>query len=202
MDKLDIINMALRKVGAKQVASESDTSQALQLALSSYDFSKDEVLRDYSWSFATVYKILALSNESPEFGYDYAYHLPPDCIQILDLRADGNLEMKQEYFSIVGDKVYANTNQAHVRYISNAMLVSTYPSDFCAALALKIASDISLLTSQNASLPQALMQEYEFILHRAKTNDAKSNNAIELNKFANSTLLQARFRGKNDARYI
>ncbi len=192
MNKLDIINSCLRKVGARQVVSETEEYPPLKLAMSAYDFVLQDVLREFAWSFATVYKEFAKSASSPDFGYKNAFQIPLDVILILDARCTLSLQDKEIEFEKSGNTLLCDNENMYVRYITNKINYDVMPVDFANCFATKLASEIALNASQQAGMQMQLLQVYEVLLDKAKLNDMRENNAIQVNERHNSKLLNSR----------
>jgi len=58
MTSLEIMNLALARIGAQQATSLSDTNKNPRLAIQSYPFARDEVLRYHPWPAITTQAVL------------------------------------------------------------------------------------------------------------------------------------------------
>ncbi len=112
--ELDIVNLALVRLGQKTIASLSEGSVAARTASAIWDMTRQDVLRAFPWNFATRYlHKLALSgnynnppmpecsNQLPQTDipvtppnpnlpwppdYTYAYQVPTDCLKAIKVR--------------------------------------------------------------------------------------------------------------------
>lgn len=64
--QVDICNLALRRLGAKEIVTISEGSKNADHCAAFWDYILDEVLEDYSWNFA---KKIATLNFTSGFGY-------------------------------------------------------------------------------------------------------------------------------------
>jgi hypothetical protein len=145
-----------------------DESKAGLICKERYYLLRDEVLRTHPWKFAKKRVSLALLDETPVFGYDYAYQLPTDCLRVL------GSEYADTEFKVEGRKVLTNETTMYLSYVSRIEDVSQYDAEFCEALACRIAADIAYAITNNASLTETMMKVY-----REKLAEARSVSAME-----------------------
>lgn len=169
MDKLTIINKALLKCGLPLAAALNDCDWNAAMV---FDACRDEVLRGAAWNFAIKYATLSQAG-TPIHGYERSYSIPTDNVRIIDVRTDHSLRGPQARHAVVGKFLYANVSPCCVRYVSNTVDISTWPSDFCDVVSSRIALEIAPLSAQTANLQQQLAQLYASALALAQANDAK-----------------------------
>ncbi|HEY2851133.1 MAG TPA: hypothetical protein VGI97_14740 [Gemmatimonadaceae bacterium] len=81
LNQIAICNMALTHLAVgKRIASLTEKSAEARACSNFYDQTKDEVLRDFAWPFATKTVTLALVEQQPTFEWGYAYRVPIDCL--------------------------------------------------------------------------------------------------------------------------
>jgi hypothetical protein len=80
--QLDIINLAMTHLGTRLVASLSENSEAARRSSALWAPSRDEVLRDCPWNFATLIQPLALSGKDAVVGWNFAYGYPSKCLLV------------------------------------------------------------------------------------------------------------------------
>ena len=126
-NRTTIINTALMRVGAQGVNFAFQDTPVAQVAEAAYDRSLEFCLSLYPWPFALRYAVLAQSADAPPFGYRYAYHLPGDCMRVLDVRRHGDAGDIPSWayrhpgprYSIVGQEIYTDADSLALRYVSN-----------------------------------------------------------------------------------
>ena len=72
----DVINAALRLVGASPITSLTDGTNSANVADDLYDEVRDDLLRSHPWNFATQRVKLAKSSTTPTFEFDNAFPVP------------------------------------------------------------------------------------------------------------------------------
>lgn len=79
---IDIINLALGKLGADAIVSRTDVNKRAQIVNRTYDMYRDALQRKYRWNFTRVYTSLPALTIAPPFEYEYAYQLPTDYLRL------------------------------------------------------------------------------------------------------------------------
>lgn len=77
--KAEIFNLALTNVSAKGGVEDpnEDTFEA-NTCLENFDNALEVVLEDHDWGFASAYKVLALTTQTPQTPWLYQYTYPSD----------------------------------------------------------------------------------------------------------------------------
>ncbi|MBI3564792.1 MAG: hypothetical protein HY079_06320 [Elusimicrobia bacterium] len=78
----DIINLAMTHMGTRLIASLQENSESARRAAALWGPSRDEVLRDCPWNFATMIQPLALSANDKVIGWNYVYGYPSKCLLV------------------------------------------------------------------------------------------------------------------------
>jgi len=129
LDKIYIVNRMLIKIGEKTLASLGTDSKSQRLVTDIYDGIVDEVFAlDIPYKFATARAQLTRHADTPDFGYDYMYKLPNDCVRILET-VDVNSRLvkydyrREVYCSVVAgrtkqeDVILCDREYCYVKYI-------------------------------------------------------------------------------------
>lgn len=77
-----IVNLALNKIGAKNIAALDENTPNAIKAKAVWDYILDEILAEEEWRFAKVRAAIAVSSTEPVYSYSYAYTLPSDFIRL------------------------------------------------------------------------------------------------------------------------
>lgn len=161
----DICNMALDYCNTRNIASLDENTKASRVCKLWYDTVRKSLLTNINASFSIKRAVLPeVADFTPVYGYNKAYSLPSDCLQVLNLdnpRAD-------RYYQIEGNYLYTkphNPNEKiYIRYIADVQDVTKFDADFCACLALSLAAEIcSPLTEDDQKanyLKQLSTQKY------------------------------------------
>lgn len=89
--KLDIINLALMRIGESPIQSIDEGSTPANSAKALYDISRRAVLRDFDWAFAmkTTNLPLLVTEDEDEPGV-YVCLIPSDCLRVVQvMRREG-----------------------------------------------------------------------------------------------------------------
>jgi len=172
LDWVKICNMALRRIGTKDVISSLDGTDKISVACNdAYEAVRDAVLEDFDWKCASHRKALAQDINTPAFGWDYQYNLPtsPYCLVVRDICPE-ETDYEIEGRLLLTD--YDNADEdLYIRYtkrISNPAELST----LCAkAIAWRLAAEICYHFVQSSTLQQTIREEYRIILNEAEMSN-------------------------------
>ena len=151
MDQVAICNLALSRIGCKDIASLTQQSREAFACKSVYAAALSATLRGHDWSFARKPAVLALSNEThPEWLLVYRY--PADCEAARRIANPCHLyECEDEKDKIpfevglsqTGNYQVILTNHPCATLIYTASVTNTnaFDSVFCDALAWRIAAE-------------------------------------------------------------
>lgn len=176
---VDICNMALSRIGNSQRIDDLTEAsiQAEQCSLF-YEASRDFVLRDYAWGFATTYVQLAEVSVNPTPMFLYAYAMPTDCLkarQIVNVvfpdgawPAINCIErpiIPPIPFRVInggsGKLVVTQASPATLEYTAKIESPEMFDPIFVSALAWKLASNIAPAIARDANVAQACESAYQ-----------------------------------------
>jgi hypothetical protein len=176
--QVGICNMALGELGKQLITSLLDTSpEAIQCNLF-WDQARENLLREYPWSFAKRNQTLTLTADPPVLGWQYIYAYPADCLLVRRLYSAYSLpNVPDEYetaLSSVTDArvIYSNTDQAYIEYTARIVDPTLFDPTFVEAFKYKLASLIAKPLTGNDSLSNDMLSKYQVYLERAKLLDA------------------------------
>ena len=81
---VDISNAALNTLGASNIISLTEDSNAARIINQRYDTVRDAVFRSHNWNSLIRRADLAKLSDAPTFGYTNQFSLPGDCIRVLE----------------------------------------------------------------------------------------------------------------------
>lgn len=157
----DIVNLALRNIGyALRVSNLYDGSEAASQALDIYGVTRDEMLRDGDWQFASRTASATLLKSAPANYFDqpwstayppppwlFEYEYPSDCLKVRQMKYPYgflfNPDPRPTLFAIANDAAYTPARRVVLCNIPEAMMVyarrvtdpTTWPEDFTTAFA-------------------------------------------------------------------
>ena len=170
----DVVNVALRLIGAKTIVSLTDGSDNASVVEDIYTETRDDLLSSHPWNFAIKRVQLARISTAPAFEFDYAYALPSDWIRTVSVHDNdaghGTVLYRSE--QVAGQKaIVSSSDSVYLRYVSMVTDTNLMPPDFRRALALLLARDLSIpLTSSNTMYEQ-FTRESARALTRARSSD-------------------------------
>lgn len=182
MTETDILNNALILIGDQPVSVADDQTKSGRRFLQVYPMTRDALLRGFMWNFALTRASIASSTYTPAWGYDFAYDLPSDCLQVI--------QVNQWFYNMASDYYYTSdltpwklegkrilTNFAaplNIRYTRAVTDTSEFDNNFCELLSIKLAIKLVENLKNNSGIMQTLQMMYK----EAKITALKSN-AIE-----------------------
>jgi len=83
--EVSIGNRSLDKLGATHIVSLEDRDPKAVALKEAYPVVRDAELRRHRYRFSLGRALLAASDTPPEFGFDFAYPLPTDCLQVIQI---------------------------------------------------------------------------------------------------------------------
>lgn len=165
VSKVSVCNSALIKVGAERISSITQDTKRAILLNAIYDQVRDAVLRAHRWNFALKRTTLTPTSDTPEWGYDYEYDVPNDCLRVLDVDPD-DIE-----FVVEGGKIRTDESSLDVLYVQRQDDESEWDPCFAEAVACRLACEIAYNLTQSATLVAQCEQKYKAVLAEARSMD-------------------------------
>ena len=176
--EVSICNLALSWLAGNLIISLDDETKEAQLCKANYDSSRDAVIEDRAWTFATQrYRWTPLTN-APVYGYSHAFMIDPEVVRILEVRdsddpysANGanSLDWRRESNAIV-----TNASVIYVKALRRVVDTSKYPPSFVMALAARLAADICIPLTESRQ-----MQQDMWTLYMRKLDDAMATDGMQ-----------------------
>ena len=174
-----IVNIALARLGQPPIADMDEGSPAANAAKLVYDTCRRAVLQAYPWSFASRVASLNRLLEAPP-DYRCAYQLPPDCLNVVRLRAARADEISVNRasagealaFVVRGDRLYTDQETATIEYVADVKEESQFEARFTEAFVIRLASELAMPVGAKGELMAHFRQEYEGIVRQAAARSA------------------------------
>lgn len=197
---INICNMALSLAGVtKRINSLDEPSVEAQQCKLYIDISRDGLLQEHLWRFATKHAPLALSNEKHPY-WEFIYTYPTDCIRLIRVFGEDTEMNGQEWLRTARESatllprtfeqhlmktvrvILSNLEQAYGEYVSRAIDPTQYPPLFVEALAYRLAMELVVpLAAGNFGNRDKLAQYYMRALGKAIEADANEAFVIQEN---------------------
>lgn len=185
--KLDIVNLALMRIGESPIQSMDEGSTPARSATLLYDLSRRAVLRDYDWAFAMKVGHVSVV-ASDEFGdkFTYAGVLPSDCLRVVEVLppvGSGPIfvsdalsvppgvsvrsPFRSEWFKVYNGKLYTRIPHPLVKYVRDEENVDLFDSKFIEAFSYKLAGELAMAVRQSETLMASMLNAYQAIISKA-----------------------------------
>lgn len=162
-----ICNNALNLLGVEKITALNENSRAANVLNTAYNLTKEALLRSHFWNFSLKRVVLTPDVTPPAFGYSYSFSLPSDAL--VWKFVDSYNTIKQE-----GRQLLSDEGSIKLIYVSNSTSEADFDPIFTKTLAIRIASDICYILTNNVSLNQKLEADFDKIIKEAKRMNAIS----------------------------
>lgn len=174
----DIANLALSRLGNGPITSLDENSMAAETARFHYARTRDAVLEAHPWNFAIRRANLALDEDTPAFEYAYSFALPEDCLKVVRTDAEANGYTDTSY-RIEGRSLLCDDDTVMIEYVRKETNPDVFSALFIDLLAQRLAAEMCVRLTQNASLQKGLWDVYQTKLGEARTSDAQQGTPRE-----------------------
>ena len=197
---VEICNLALTRIGAQTINSLDEASaQAIHCNLL-FGPTRDAVLRQVPWRFATARQALALLDETHPPEWTYGYQKPSDCLAARYIEPTGPLiphgavyphscywaervptgsavtsipTVETAAFEIRGTTVYTHQPDAVLIYTAQVADPTAFDPLFVEALSYKLAAELVLAVEADTTLRRLMTQDYQLVMAQAAGADAR-----------------------------
>ncbi len=178
---VDICNMALDYCNIRNITSLDEETKASKKCAMWYDTVRRSLLVNLNASFSINRAILVeVADFVPVYGYEKAYKLPHDCLQVLNLDSP----IRDKYYQIEGNYLYCNNHNkiVKIRYISDVKEVTKFDSEFCDLFALQLAEKICLPLTEDEQKTSLIKQLAEKKYIETSAKYGRDNRMIVINE--------------------
>lgn len=178
MNTVELCNAALARLGEARIASLDETHLAARTCAQLYPVAVDELLRSHRWNFASSRAVLSRLDETPVFGFRYAYQLPGDCMRVVEVNGVSSTGTPSEAWEIEGRKLLTDAETARIVYIYRATNLDLWDSLALECLTLLLASKLAPViqggsTSKENELLEALNRLTAPLARRIDANESR-----------------------------
>ncbi len=112
------------------------------------------------WTSVLKRSTLAQLDETPEFGYTYAYQLPTDpfCLKVFRINETTPGDISHQ---IEGSKLLCNEPSVQIRYIGRVVETEDYDSLLRRAIVSRLASELAYAITGDKTLAASLESKYK-----------------------------------------
>jgi hypothetical protein len=186
-----IVNMALTGIGAARILKLSDDTETARKCNAVYESIRDEVLASYPWRFALARQSLSRLADGPEYGYEYAFQIPLNCLRVIS----SDLDESGYPWTREGDRLVTNQDSMKILYVKRETDANKFTQGFITALAARLEAELCYPITQNGDLAKQKLEIYfKSKLPLAKSLDAQEGRDGKL--FVSDAWLDARGSGQ------
>lgn len=170
----DVVNAALRLIGATVITTLTDGTKNAEVASDLYEEVRDDLLRSHPWNFATKRVKLARSATAPAFEFDYAYPMPADWLRTITVHDNdagtGTILYREE--EVNGQTaVVTSREDVYLRYVFQQTDPNKMAPDFRRALQFALARELAVPIANSNTLENQLGARADKALARARSAD-------------------------------
>jgi hypothetical protein len=200
-----ICNMALGRIGIDQtIENIDDNNLRARMCKLYFNESRDQVLSDFDWNFASKVVPAGLLVQTPPPGWQFSYAYPTDCITVRALSTEAGLRLPSWYgmgcewgddallaqwqrrvpFQVkanpdtTGRIIVTDLEDAYVWYTMRVTDPNQFTPQFVSALAWRLAAEIGGPLKASASMVQNAMNMAISVTGQAAA-DAYNEDATE-----------------------
>jgi hypothetical protein len=186
---VQIVNLALTRIGQKPITSLGDTNNAAILANVHYDDTRKAVLRTIPWKFALRRAELAELADAPVYEWDHRYQWPSTALYIVSTSMDSDGSGGTgETWDVEGRTIVTDAGSPiRVLYIDDVTDVSLMDALFVDAFAERLAAELVYGITKHATARERHLQIYSAKVENAAAADGQqgSQTVLESNQLIN-----------------
>lgn len=186
---VDICNLALSRLGDDATVSSIDPPEGSAQAEHCkrfYPIARDVALSKHLWNFATKRSALALLSNVTTAEWQFAYSAPSDVLgssSAVNIYPDGSfidggVEFAIETTTANGVVIYANVENAYIRYTSKVTDTTRFTIEFVDALSYLLASYLAgpvLKGEMGMKVGLDMMKMFKLSMAEAAASDANGS---------------------------
>lgn len=168
MNQVDVCNLALGWLGARQITSVEDDSTEARLCKASYEATRDAICQAREWRVCVTRRILAPTVAVPEFGWLHQFLIPSDVFRVL--RCEGETGESTDW-DVEGAYIVANDDEIRMVGLQTVTDTMLFSPAFCHAFAARLAADLCIPINQSSTMARDYWKLYEMKLREAAALD-------------------------------
>lgn len=168
MQKIDIVNLALARLGQSSIASLTEGSEEAAKANAVWEGALLTTLQACRWGFNTNRQRLALQEIAPEgYPYQYRYAAPSGMLQPYEI-VRPLMVGEVIPFIFENGSIYTNEPDAVLIYGERSEKVSSFPPSFQDALAWRICGDMAMALTQRPDMARTAEDMFQKAISNAR----------------------------------
>lgn len=176
--KIDLYNQALGRLGVKSLVGPDDEKDTAVFCERFYVPAVEDVLDSNHFACSVTRANLARLDETPVYGFKYAYALPGDFLHLVQMEKDVPFCIES------GNRLLCNLEQCNVSYVKRITNPAEFSSWVAECIVLVLASKVAAAISDSPALSEKMLQEYlQVALPKARTADTKQAHVFHGNPY-------------------
>lgn len=181
---VEICTAALLMTGADEINSFNDSTREAKICSVLYPETKEMMLQCHPWRFSVFQEKLTRLATDPLFKFQYAYQLPPDMLQLLNVRYSPR-------YQVYKDQLFTDLDEVWIEF-QMSVQEQDWPAYFVRSVQLEMAAILSIALSEDESKNELFRKEADTQMKRARFLDSKQQPNSVINR-KNRTLVNVRF---------
>ena len=186
-DKIDIINMALRRISEQPINALDEGSESANVISDIYDISLEYEIRSFPYTWAQKTQELARIDEEAPPDYASAFQLPSDYLKIVEILTpakvyeiavssdDYRLSTNNMQWEIREGKLYYNSDTITIKYLALETNTVKWDSSFVDAFAWRLASEAAPSITDNNRLIDRADRMYAMKIDMARSSNGSES---------------------------
>jgi hypothetical protein len=173
-----ICNRALGRLGSNTITDLSDGTKEAEYCGRFLPEAVEYVLGQWDFKFARRRQRLAPNAEKPEFGWDFQFNYPMDCIRLVSVYGGHSAKPEEsEYvpYEVENGKILCDADALQIIYIARPDDPNQLPQSVRKAISTHLAYLLSTAIASNEQLTALIAAESQAALETAKRVDAQMN---------------------------
>lgn len=169
---IEISQKACVLVGIEPITSFTDQSTEAIVLSTIYEDLVEAELADYPWRFAMQEQQIDRLQEEPETTWAAAYQIPSDILIVQTVKVNGS-SIRYDRF---GDNIFCDAGVDEEVFIQGIVRVDEelWPPYFRMGMIYRLASVLASGVREDGGLAQAMNQQAEVWIRKAKTNSSQA----------------------------
>jgi len=170
ISEVSISNITIGKLGGMPIMTLDDGTTEADLCKANYEPSRDLTLETLDWTFARARAYLTpLAGADAEIhGNDYSnrFQLPPDCLVVRKVSADGSFEDRVDVDK-EGRTLVSSESVLYIKYTKRITDPTLFSPGFIQLFAFQLAADICIPLTAKVAQEKSLRERVEELVDHA-----------------------------------
>ncbi len=160
MTKTEIANMALRRAKENTIVGDVDTAATpnAELIQDFWDNTAARIIKAVRPSWAKKQAVLTLLTAAPTFEWAYAYQLPTDFVEIVQVNGLNAGDIEEKYDVLSDRRLVTNEESVSLTYLFNETDYARWDSEFIDAFSYALGAEIASNNRADSGLVSSLLE--------------------------------------------